>query len=480
LAGRNVTLSIFAAAGEAPAREALVCGLSRPSFSELSALVAQRCHELAAQGVRPLQREPVALIVDGSPAMFEFLYALLALGVPVLPLNPRLTQPEREALRRASKATLLLDPASSAPAVPALAPPALPLIPAAQPLAIVPSSGSSGAPKLVELSHGAFLALARADALRVPALTRDRALLCLPLSHVGGLSVVIRSLLARRTCVAFPSPKGGLLHGVPELAHTIERERISLLSLVPAVLARLLREMPKFGEKTALRAVLLGGQACAPELFEQARERGLPVLTSYGLTEMCSQVSTLGFPPPLQVPVRKGVVSSGFPLAGVELRVQAGRIQVRGPTLFTRYLGSGAALDDEGFFDTADRGELDPEHGLFVFGRESELIISGGENIDPSEVEHALLSCPGIEAACVFGVADPEFGERVAAALESRSGAPIDERALFIVLDERLASFKQPRALCVFSELPRLGSGKLDRTRIVTEAGARLHRPRRV
>jgi o-succinylbenzoate---CoA ligase len=479
LAGRNVTLSIFDAAREAPDREALVCGLARPSFSGLSALVAQRCHELVALGVRPLQRDPVALIVDGSLSMFEFLYALLALGVPVLPLNPRLTLLERDALRRASAATVLVEPALAAPSAPALVPPTRPIIPDVQPLAVVPSSGSSGVPKLVELSRGAFLALARADALRVPPLARDRALLCLPLSHVGGLSVVLRSLLARRTCVAFPSPKGGLLRGVAELAHSIERERISLLSLVPAVLARLLREEPKFGEKTALRAVLLGGQACTAELFGRARARGLPVLTSYGLTETCSQVSTLAFPPPIAVPERKGVVSSGFPLAGVELRVQAGRIQVRGPTLFTRYLGSRAPLDDEGFFDTADRGELDPEHGLFVFGRESELIISGGENIDPSEIEHALLSCAGVAAACVFGVADSEFGERVAAALELEPGARVDERALLMALDERLASFKQPRALCWFDELPRLGSGKLDRTRIASEAKPRLHSPRR-
>jgi O-succinylbenzoic acid--CoA ligase len=262
---------------------------------------------------------------------------------------------------------------------------------------------------------------------------------------------------------------------LPDLAHVIEAERISLLSLVPPVLARLLREVPQFGASDVLRAVLLGGQASTPELCGLARERGIPVLTSYGLTEACSQVSTLGFPPPAEVHVRNGVVSSGFPLSGVEVRLRDGLIAVRGPTLFTRYVGAPSALDEDGFFATGDRGQFEPEHGLFVFGRESELIISGGENIDPSEVEQALLACGGLEAACVFGVADPDFGQRVAVALEFAPGVAFDERALFTALGERLASFKQPRAVCIFAELPKLGSGKLDRSRIRAEAAGRLH-----
>jgi O-succinylbenzoic acid--CoA ligase len=320
--------------------------------------------------------------------------------------------------------------------------------------------------------------LARADAERVPPLATDRALLCLPLSHVGGLSVLVRSLLARRACVAFGAHGRGLLNATTELAQAIVSERITLLSLVPPVLARLLRDDASFGRNSALRALLLGGQACSPELFGAARERGLPVLTSYGLTETCSQVSTLAFPPPARAPSKNGVVSAGFPLSNVETRVRRGLIEVRGPTLFTRYVGAPSALGDDGFFNTGDRGELDPELGLFVFGRDNELIISGGENVDPTEVEHALLAS-GVAAACVFGVPDPDFGERVAAALEVAKDASFDERALFAALDRRLASFKQPRALCWFEELPRLGSGKLDRSRIRQEAKTRLRFPMR-
>jgi O-succinylbenzoic acid--CoA ligase len=475
-----MTLSIFEAARETPHAEALVCDGVRLSFLALAQRAAARCVELSALGITEHDSRPVALLVDGSVPMFELLYALFTLGVPVLPIHPRLTQPEREVLLQASRARALLDPSQVSPA--SLARSALWAhvpIPAERALVFVATSGSTGTPKLVELSRRAFLALAHADAERIPARPEDRALLCLPLSHVGGLSVVVRCLLARRACVVFRAGNGGLLDSLPALAQTLVQERVSLLSLVPPVLARLLREAPDIAQQAPLTALLLGGQACSEELYAEARARGLPILTSYGLTETCSQVSTLTLPPPLRAEVRHGVVSAGFPLPGVELRIIGGLIEVRGPTLFSGYLGAASPFDAEGFFNTGDRGELDPEHGLFVFGRASELIISGGENVDPSEVEHALLSCGGLSGAVVFGVSDSEFGARVAVALEPTTLAGFSERALFAALDQRLASFKQPRALCIFETLPRLTSGKLDRARIRSEASDRLRPPDR-
>jgi O-succinylbenzoic acid--CoA ligase len=470
-----MSLSILAAARQAPHADALVCDGARLSFSALAARVRARRGQFDALGVRPLAARPVAVVVDGSLAMFEYLYLCFELGVPILPLHPRLTAPEREYLISESSAQCSIDPSQVEPlhAEPVTTWDS-PAVPVSHALAWVPSSGSTGRPKLVELSRRAFLALARADAERVPARVDDRALLCLPLSHVGGLSVVTRALAARRCCVAFRAGSGGLLGSVPELAQCLIAERITLLSLVPPMLARLLREAPEIASRAPLRALLLGGQACSVELFAAARERALPVLTSYGLTETCSQVSTLAFPPPAATPARNGVVGVGFPLSGLELRIVRGLIEVRGPTLFSGYLGDASPLDEEGFFNTNDRGEFDPQLGLFVFGRASELIITGGENVDPTEVEHALLACDGVEAALVFGVPDPEFGQRVAAALELRAGMSFDEQALFAALDQRLASFKQPRVLCRFDALPRLSSGKLDRAQIRARAALQL------
>jgi O-succinylbenzoic acid--CoA ligase len=473
-----VTLSVFDAARAAPHAEALVCDGVRLSFLELATRVRARCAELTALAADRPDPAAVALLVDGSLHMFELLYALFELGVPVLPIHPRLTEPERALLLRLAGAEILLDPSEVAPApiAPAL-PAVLSAIPAQRALALVATSGSTGVPKLVELSRRAFLALAAADAERIPPLPGDRALLCLPLSHVGGLSVVVRCLWARRACVVFRSGQAGLLGAISELSRVLAAERIALLSLVPPVLARLLREAPEFMHTTPLRALLLGGQACSAELFAEARALGVPVLTSYGLTETCSQLCTLtlesaaAFAP---AAVRRGVVSCGFPLSGAELRVVNGLVEVRAPTLFSGYRGAPSPFADDGFFNTGDRAELDPEHGLFVFGRASELIISGGENVDPSEVEHALLACGGLNAALVFGIPDAEFGARVAVALEPTSLAGFDERALYAALDLRLASFKQPRAWCLFETLPRLASGKLDRARIQSEACERL------
>ncbi len=472
-------LSVFDAAASAPHRDALVCDGVRLTFAELAARVQARSEQLSAlaraRARAPAHAPPVALLVEPSLAMFECLYACFALGIPVVPVHPRLTAPERQLLLDSSGSQTLLDPAELPTIDTSAARPwSAPVIADEHALVLVPSSGSTGTPKLVELSRRAFQALALADAARVPPEAHDRALLCLPLSHVGGLSVVIRALAARRCCVVFRAAGSGLLGSIPELVRALIEERITLLSLVPTVLSRLLAHEPRLAELAPLRALLVGGQACPAALLDEARALAVPVLTSYGLTEMCSQVTTQRFPPPALTAPRRGVVSAGFPLPGVEVRIVNGLVEVRGPTLFTGYVGKPSTLAASGFFATGDRGEFDPELGLFVFGRASELIISGGENIDPTEVEHALIACGGLEAACVFGVPDPEFGERVAAALELTPGLAFDEQALFSALDQRLASFKQPRLVCTFEPLPRLGSGKLDRPRVRAEAKPRL------
>ncbi|MEP7053049.1 MAG: class I adenylate-forming enzyme family protein [Pseudomonadota bacterium] len=472
---RAVTLSISQAGRAAPRLEALACEGERLTFGALAARVEYRISALAAFAV--CSERPVALLVDGSVHMFELLYALIELGIPLLPIHPRLTAKERAHLLELSDAQTLLDPAQIEPARAAHGAWQPAQIPDERALAFVPTSGSSGTPKLTLLSRRAFLALADADAERVPPRSEDRALLCLPLSHVGGLSVVLRCLLARRCCVVFRGP--GLLDSIPELAQTLVDERISLLSLVPPVLARLLREAPGALAQAPLRALLLGGQACSEALFTEARAHGLPILTSYGLTETCSQASTLAWPVPERVGTRNGVVSVGFALPGVELRVAQGLIEVRGPTLFSGYVGEPSPFTADGFFPTGDRGELDPQLGLFVFGRQNELIITGGENVDPSEVEHALLACGGLGAVAVFGIPDAEFGATVAAALEPAPGVPFDERTLFAALDKTLASFKQPRVVRVVEALPRLPSGKLDRARIRQETSATLRAPER-
>jgi O-succinylbenzoic acid--CoA ligase len=266
----------------------------------------------------------------------------------------------------------------------------------------------------------------------------------MPLAHVGGLSILTRCLLAR-TCVVL-EPR----FDAATLPARLDDEKITLLSLVPTMLARLLDEHPTWTPPPRLRAILLGGAGTPARLLARARERGLPVHTTYGLTEACSQV-----------------VTGGRALHGVELRISADeRIQVRGPMLMTGYLGE-PPLPPGAWLDTGDLGELDGDGVLRVHARRTDLIVTGGENVYPAEVEDALAALPGIHAACVFGIPDETWGQLVAALL-------VGERTpgLAAAIAARLAPHKRPRRIAFVDALPVTPAGKPDRAsaaRIPTE-----------
>ena len=305
----NGSLSIFDAAREAPHACALVDGATELSFAELARLTAPRCSALLRAGPPALALTPRATVDS-----LLWLYAAFAIGTPVLTLHARATEPER---RQAASLVDAVEP----PAVDDSATtPALPgRLDHAAPLVFIPTSGSTGTPRLVELSRGAVQAAARASAQNLGWNDGDRWLLCLPLSHAGGLSIVIRCLLARRTVVLFEPGPTGLLADAARLASVAQT--CTLLSLVPSTLERLLDV--GFTAPAALRAVLLGGSGCSPALARRAHVARIPLLTSYGLTETASQVVTRRYAERFEpLPERDGRVSSGHPLPGVELTVR--------------------------------------------------------------------------------------------------------------------------------------------------------------
>jgi O-succinylbenzoic acid--CoA ligase len=255
----------------------------------------------------------------------------------------------------------------------------------------------------------------------------DERWLCpLPLSHVGGLMVLLRSAIYATTAVLGPADA---LHDV------------TLASLVPTQLHRLLDAPP---HAPRLRAILLGGAGASPALLERAAAAGLPVAPTYGLTQACSQV-TVAEPGDTE--------TSGFPLPGVEVEIAPdGEILVRGPVV-----AGGGTLR------TGDLGRLDERGRLIVTGRLSELIVSGGENVAPAEVETVLEQHPAVAEAGVFGRPDPEWGEAVVAAVVPRNGAPLDTEELRAFCRARLAGFKVPKAIEEVGALPRTASGKLRR-----------------
>jgi o-succinylbenzoate---CoA ligase len=207
-----------------------------------------------------------------------------------------------------------------------------------------------------------------------------------------------------------------------------------------------------------VRAILLGGAAASSRLLERSAGRQVPVLVTYGLTEACSQVTTTRYETRF-APLGKG---SGEPLAGTEVRIAEGRIQVRGPTMMAGYWNE-ARLDEGAWFDTGDLGMLDERGRLHVHARRSDLVVTGGENVYPAEVEDVIERFPGIAGAAVFGVADDEWGEAVAALLVA-SGEPPSDSALIEYLNTRLAPHKRPRLVCYAKALPLNAAGKLERT----------------
>jgi O-succinylbenzoic acid--CoA ligase len=324
-----------------------------------------------------------------------------------------------------------------------------------QPATIVFTSGSTGTPKAALHTLGNHYYSALGSNANIPLAPGDRWLHSLPLYHVGGLAILFRCLLAG-AAVALPEPGATLGRAIVGATH---------VSLVSTQLLRLLREEDL--DPAGLRAILLGGGSVPPPLIDEALARGLPVHSSYGLTEMASQVTAT--PPGAS---REELHTSGRPLSHRELSIsEDGEILVRGETLFLGYVRSGKAvrgLDASGWFHTGDLGELDADGCLRVRGRKDNLFVSGGENIQPEEIEEALCRLEGVEDAVVVPIPDPEFGYRPVAFV--RGGRLTD---LGRSLEPTLPRFKIPVA---FHRWPGGVEGmKVDRV-FLSERARRLHR----
>jgi o-succinylbenzoate---CoA ligase len=301
---------------------------------------------------------------------------------------------------------------------------------------VIRTSGTTGTPKAVELTYANHLASAIASAGALGVEPGDRWLCPLPLHHVGGLNVLIRSVINRTAVVLHPR------FDADRARAALEAGEVTLASLVPTMLARLrtagLRATP------GLRAIALGGGPVPPGLLDWARETGIPVVPVYGMTETCSQI-VAGSP--------------GRPLTGVELEIAAdGEILVRGPMV------ARAEIADDGWLHTGDLGRLDEDGSLHVLGRLKELIVTGGENVAPLEVEQVLLGHPAVADAGVAGLPDHEWGEAVTAFVVLRE--PIDGEQLRGWCHKRLEAFKVPKAIHAVDRLPRNAGGKLLRDRL--------------
>jgi o-succinylbenzoate---CoA ligase len=410
---------LTAAARARPDHEAVAADAGSLTYAQLHERASERARQLAAAGVRAGDR--VRVTHPPGLAFVELLHALPRLGAVLEPGPP--TEPPTpggaghasgEAAAPASRATFEPEAVHT----------------------LIHTSGTTGAPKAVELTYANQLAsaVASADALGVdPA---DRWLCPLPLHHVGGLNVLIRSAINATTVVLHERFRAERVRG------TLEAGEVTLASLVPTMLARLrdagLRRAP------GLRAIALGGGPVPAGLLDWANETGIPVVPVYGMTETCSQIAA---------------GSPGRLLAGVEVEIAAdGEILVRGPMV------ARGALAADGWLHTGDLGRLDGDGRLEVLGRLKELIVTGGENVAPLEVEQALLAHPAVADAGVAGLEDPEWGEAVTAFVVLRE--PTSAEALRDWCRGRLEAFKVPKAFHDVEQLPRNAGGKLLRERL--------------
>ena len=470
-------LSIFDLARARPRVVALSTAAGELTVGDLAERAREAARPLAARGVlRP--GRPVALVAAAELEVIATLLALAAHGVPAILLHPRFVPAERARVLAALGSAPLVapEPGAGLPGAPEPAP----VDPEAI-LAVFTTSGTTGAPKGVALSHRAFAAASVAVNQRLQLSPADRWLLSLPLAHVGGFAVLTRTLAAGAVAVLAPGTTAA------ELPAVVEGREVSVLSLVPTMLRRLLAREPPWSPRPRLRAVLLGGAAAPPELLSASARRGWPVLTTYGLTEAAGAVTLQS--PQVPVPAEPGSANAdrfppsappacsspaAEPLPGVELEVREGRIRVRGPSLLSGLLPGGGSPLEGGWLETGDLGALDERGRLVVFGRAGELIISGGENVWPAEVEAVLRGLPAVEEALVFGVEDAEWGRAVACAVTTRPGCTVDGEVLLAHARAHLAGFKRPRRWVVLEAWPLLPSGKVDAQEVIARATPRL------
>jgi O-succinylbenzoic acid--CoA ligase len=475
-----LALALRAHAASAPGSTAVVEPGRTWSYGALDAHADAQAAGLVAADVVPGDR--LVLLATPSASAIALLAAAGRIGACVAPLGTTLTAPELsaagvvigprlavhdtehlEGARALGVPTVLLETLGAGIAGAAGRKTDLDL---EAPAVAILTSGTTGRPKAAVLSQASMAASATAWSAALPEATGW--VLCLGLAHVAGLGVAWRAIGAGVPLRVIPEFEVGPVLdalGYPHASH---------VSLVPTQLARLLdADAQGLGPGQAnLRAVLLGGAPIPSELVARARAAGWPVVPTYGLTEAGSGVSALATG---DVAAHPG--SAGRPLPGVGIRIAdpaadgTGEIQVRTPAVFSGYLGrpeaAAAAFEADGWLRTGDAGRIDADGFLHVLDRRDDLIVSGGENVFPAEVEAVLAGHPGIAEAGVAGRPDPAWGAVPVASVVPRPGAPVpDDAELRAFCRARLAPYKVPTAFFVVESLPRTGSGKLRRSEL--------------
>ena len=416
------------------------------SFGEVELATSRVVGALERAGVGAGER--IAVIPGNDPESVARMLAVPRTGATLVLINARLSEPEIAWQLDHAAVTRSLGSVPGADPIPEDAPAsATSRIDRSADYVIVFTSGSTGRPRGVRLTYGNLEASAAASAAHLEHRESDRWYCSLPLYHVGGMSIIVRSAREGSATLlepAFdPDRAAGLMLG----------GEVTLGSLVPAMLRQILESDP--GPYRGVRALLIGGGPSPQSLLDEASEAGLPVLPTYGMTETASQIATL----PLSDGLHPTVTA--VPLPGTTVRIgDRGVIEVRGAMVSPGYL-DGPSRDADEWFRTSDAGEI-RDGRLTVLGRVDDVIVSGGENIHPVEIESVLSECDGVTEAVVVGVPHSRWGEEIVAVIEGTANpGPLEKHARY-----HLAGFKIPKRWLVVDELPRLAVGKVDRVAV--------------
>ncbi len=477
-----------------PEHLAVQCDEVKWSFAELDRQATRLARQLVTAGVKEGNR--VALLAANSLPYVAFVHALTRLGAVLVPLNLRLTLEELCWQVRDVHASLLVYDEYFASLAHQIkrAVPQLPLallairpdddgiilsgIPESDVAlrtlidlnatqAILYTSGTTGQPKGAIITYGMQWWNAIGSALNLGHRPDDRWLACLPLFHIGGLSILMRSVIYGISVILHKKFDPVIIN------HALFEDKITIISVVAVMLQRMLADFDTNGRGTnypsSLRCVLLGGGPAPYSLLEACIERNIPVVQTYGLTESCSQAVTLS---PVDAMRKPG--SAGRPLAPVQLCImqdntlaspgEPGEIFLKGPTITPGYVDKPEATAQafqDGWFATGDIGYLDEDGYLYVLDRRTDLIISGGENVYPAEIESVLLSHPDVEEVGVCRQEDAQWGQVPVAFVVLKAGSALGVEELLSYTSQKLADYKQPRNIYFREHLPRNSSGKL-------------------
>jgi fatty-acyl-CoA synthase len=460
-----------------PRSVALRFGASAITYAELGERVARAA---GALGKFLKRGEVLAYLGLNHPAMLELLFACARTGAVFLPLNWRHAAPEHARTLLDAQPRVVVAQRQFAGLLPESSRVVLleeweaidpdPVPPRASgdetPVLLCYTSGATGAPKGVLLTQRALLWNAVNSTHMHDLTSADRVLTTLPLFHVGGLNIL--------TLPALHAGASVTLHEKFDPAATlaaVEAERITLTVLVPAQLMALM-EAPRWreAELSSLRMITTGSTIVGEAFVRKVNARGVPLVQVYGSTETAPVASYVR-----REDAARKAGSAGVPALHCEVRVvddagrelaqeRNGEIEVRGPNVMLGYWRSPEATAEalhDGWFRSGDVGHFDAEGHLHVVSRKKDMIISGGENIYPAELETILLECPQIEEACVVGRPDERWGEAVVAAVVLKKGGVLSARQVMDLFENRIARYKHPREVRFVPALPRTALGKV-------------------